>query len=90
MRTLTFACMAVICSCVLSGCFFIFIPGSVVSAVSDSITGDEGSHCVSESTKVGDVITMAYGGKGRIQSLSGKSIRCTNPATPVRALIVPL
>lgn len=72
----------------LQGCWFIFIPGSVTSAVSDSITGAEGSNCVGENAKVGDTIRLPGGGRGVIKSLSGTSMRCTNPALPIRALLV--
>ena len=70
----------------LSGCL-IFIPGSVVGAISDSVTGDEGAHCVSSSTFVGQRVNMPYGGSGVIKSISGRSIRCKDPANPFRALI---
>lgn len=71
----------------LSGCWFVFIPGSVIGAVSDSITGAEGSHCVSSAAKVGDRIAMPFGGAGEIKSLSGASVRCTDPQRPIRARI---
>ena len=68
--------------------FFFWVPGSVISAVSDSITGDEGESCVAANVKEGDAIRMPDGSIGRIKSLSGKSVRCNNPAQPIRALIV--
>ena len=75
----------------LSGCWFIYIPGSVTSSITDSITGAEGSHCVSERTRVGDKFRIA-GPTGHatwvVKSLSGTSVRCTDPLRPVRALIV--
>lgn len=73
----------------LSGCWFIFIPGSVVSAVSDSVTGAEGAHCVSETAKVGDRVPLPGNGRGTIKSLSGTSVRCTDTSRPIRALIIP-
>jgi hypothetical protein len=70
----------------LGGCF-IFIPGSLIQAASDGITGAEGNHCVPSSAKVGDRISMPYGGSGEIKSLSGTSIRCSDPQRPIRARI---
>jgi hypothetical protein len=71
----------------LSGCWFIFIPGSVTAAVSDSITGAEGSNCVGVNAKVGDKIRLPGGGVGTVKSLSGTSMRCTQPELPIRALL---
>jgi len=71
----------------LQGCF-VWIPGSVISSVSDSITGSEGSHCVGANAKVGDTIRLPGGGRGTVKSLSGTSVRCTNPEQPIRALLV--
>jgi hypothetical protein len=72
---------------VLSGCFFIWIPGSVVRAAGDGFTGAEGSHCVGQAAKVGDTITMPEGKIGTVRSLSGPSSYCINPARPIRALL---
>jgi len=72
----------------LQGCWFIYIPGSVTGTISDSITGAEGSNCVSANAKVGDTVRMPGGGRGTIKSLSGTSVRCTNPELPIRALLV--
>ena len=77
---------ALIATTQLAGCF-IFIPGSLIRAVSDSITGAEGAHCVSSSVKVGDRINMPYGGVGEVKSLSGTSISCTSADKPIRARI---
>lgn len=53
-------CLAALAACVpLSGCFVFFIPGSVVGAVSDTLTGSKGEHCVSRAAKVGDTIKLA-------------------------------
>lgn len=70
----------------LEGCV-VWIPGSVISAVSDSITGSEGSHCVGANAKVGDTIRLPGGGRATVKSLSGTSVRCTNPEMPIRALL---
>lgn len=69
----------------LSGCWFIFIPGSVISAVSDSITGAKGENCVSNQAKVGDRIRMPNGAVGVVKSLSGTSVRCSQLELPIRA-----
>lgn len=72
----------------LAGCFFVFLPGSVTSAVADSVTGAEGQHCVAPNKKVGDVYHYPDGRRATIKSLSGTSVRCTDPARPIRALLV--
>ena len=61
--------MVVFSSISLSGCL-IFIPGSVVGAVTDAITGDEGAHCVPAIAYVGQRVNMLYGGSGVIKSVS--------------------
>lgn len=71
----------------LQGCWAVFIPGSVVGSVTDSITGAEGANCVGESAKVGDKIRIQNGGVGIVQSLSGTSTRCSDPSMPIRAKI---
>lgn len=71
----------------LGGCFFFFVPGSLIQKASDGITGAEGDHCVSSSAKVGDRTSMPFGGSGEIKSLSGTSVRCTDPQRPIRARI---
>jgi hypothetical protein len=73
----------------LQGCWFIFIPGSVISAASDAVTGSEGKHCVGERAKVGDTIRLGDGQPMTVKSVSGTSSRCTNPQHPIRALLVP-
>ncbi len=72
---------------IISGCWFVYIPGSVIEAVSDGITGDEGEHCVAANAKVGDIISLPGGGRGTIVSLSGKSMRCKDSRIPIRALL---
>ena len=71
----------------LQGCFFFFIPGSVVGKVSDAFTGAEGSNCVSTSIKVGDGVRLQDGRTGTVKSLSGESRLCKNPTQPIRALV---
>ena len=70
----------------LQGCWFVFIPGSVVSAVTDGISGNKGQNCVAESVKVGDSIRAPDGRVGKVQALEGFSSRCQT-ATPVRAVV---
>lgn len=69
----------------LSGCFVAYIPGSMVSALSDGITGQHGQFCVASNTKTGDIIRKPDGTQGTVQSLSGHSTRCKDLMRPVRA-----
>ena len=69
----------------LSGCWFIFLPGSAVGAISDGITGSKGEYCVSSSVKVGDQIKNASGTILTVKSLSGTSSRCKEADKPIRA-----
>lgn len=71
----------------LAGCFFVFIPGSLIAKASDGITGAEGDHCVASTAKVGDRIGLPNGAVGEIKSLSGTSMRCKDEARPIRARI---
>ncbi len=68
----------------LSGCFFIWIPGSLIQKASDGITGARGEHCVGRAAVVGERINFGAA-IGTVKSLSGESVRCTNPAHPIRA-----
>ncbi len=79
LRVPFFATLIIVSSLSLQGCWFIFIPGSVIGAVSDSVTGAVGSNCVGANAKVGDNIRLQGGGIGTVKSLSGTSTRCTNP-----------
>ena len=71
----------------LSGCFFVFIPGSLIAKAGDAITGAEGDHCVPTAAKVGDQIMLPGGSTGTIMSLSGTKSRCKDEARPIRARI---
>lgn len=73
----------------LQGCWFVFIPGSLVQAAADGITGAEGNHCVNERAKVGDYINLTDGTRWKVESLSGTSTRCQHPAHPIRARLSP-
>lgn len=67
--------------------FFFFIPGFVTAKIADAVTGSEGENCVGSTAKVGDIISLPNGGTVMIKSLSGQSIRCTQPDHPIRALL---
>ena len=56
----------------LQGCWFVYIPGSLI----DKVTGNAGNLCVSETVKVGDRITMGNGTTRIIETISGVSYRC--------------
>lgn len=78
---------AVLASTQLTGCF-VFIPGSVVGAVTDSITGDRGEHCVPRGAVVGQRISLGYGRVGVVEYVSKTpSSRCPDPMMPMRAAL---
>jgi len=72
----------------VQGCFFIYLPGSVVGGIKDTLTGDEGDHCVNTTTKAGDRIFTQGGNVWVVKSLSGTSNRCSDPRLPIRALLL--
>jgi hypothetical protein len=74
-------------SSLLSGCWFVFIPGSLINRAADAVTGAEGEHCVGRGTQVGDTITIPGSGAARVLSLSGESSRCTDARYPIRAAL---
>ena len=81
--------MALLLCLPLSGCWFVFIPGSLISAVSDTITGDAGEHCVARGAYIGQKIRMPDGRIGTVQQVSSSaSSRCA-VATPIRAVLTP-
>lgn len=84
MRILALCCIAPF----LGGCFFIYVPGSVTSAIGDSLTGMEGQHCVGEAVPVGAQIRLPNGSVGTVKKLEGTSSRCAEPGRPIRALVV--
>lgn len=71
----------------LSGCWFIFIPGSAIDALGDSISGHSGNTCVSSTAYIGQQITMPDGSVGVVTKLEGESRRCANPSLPIRAVV---
>lgn len=72
----------------LSGCFFVYVPGSVTTSVNDALTGEHGRYCVAREAKVGDRIHLPDGGVGVITALTsnGHSFAC-KPKRPIRAEI---
>ncbi len=85
LQSLILASGIILMSLPLSGCFVAYIPGSVTGSIADSLTGEHGKFCVTAQTKPGDRLTLPSGQQGIVQSLSGSSIRCKDPARPVRA-----
>lgn len=73
----------------LQGCWFVFIPGSVMGAVSDGITGAKGQHCVGANAKAGDLVKMPDGSVWKVVSTSGTSTRCQDSRIPIRAELAP-
>lgn len=71
----------------LSGCWFVFIPGSMVSSMGDALSGNTGQYCVGESAAVGSMVKMPDGRIGAVQKLEGASSRCSNTALPIRAVV---
>lgn len=84
MRRFVLAC-ALASTTALQGCFFVFIPGSLIAKASDAMTGDKGEHCIARGAKVGDRIRLPGNGGATVLSVSGESVRCSNPAMPIRA-----
>jgi hypothetical protein len=74
----------------LQGCWFVFIPGSVIAAAGDALSGAKGAHCVASTARVGDLIRLSNGSTWKVESLSGTSSRCTQPEHPIRAELVPI
>jgi len=71
----------------LQGCFFIFIPGSVIDATTDAVTGEFGNMCIGTAAVVGSKITLPDGKLGTVQKISGTSSRCTQTTMPIRATV---
>jgi hypothetical protein len=71
----------------LSGCFFVFIPGSLISKAADAMSGEAGDNCIVEGAKVGDILKTDAGESGTVVAISGKSSRCTDPRRPIRATV---
>lgn len=83
----TLLLLSLAASTLLGGCFFVFIPGSLIKAAGDAITGAEGEHCVGRGAQVGDRITLPDGKVGTVKSLSGTSTYCTREEHPIRAAL---
>ena len=71
----------------LQGCFFLFIPGSLIDAATDKITGDFGDKCIPATAKVGDPFRGDAGQTVRVRRISGPSSRCKEP-NPIRAEVL--
>lgn len=71
----------------LSGCWFIFIPGSAMDAIGDAMAGHRGNTCVSATAYEGQTIIMPNGKSGTLIKLEGESRRCTQPHLPIRAIV---
>lgn len=71
----------------LSGCFFVYLPGSVTTAMVDAAKGEHGNYCVSENVTVGQQLPLPNGAIGTVKKIEGKSWRCKNARTPNRAEI---
>ena len=69
----------------LQGCFFLYVPGSLIDKVADGLSGAEGNMCVSESAYVGGRVRNDRL-SGTVEKLEGKSRRCSDP-TPIRAVV---
>jgi hypothetical protein len=68
----------------LSGCFFFYIPGGAIEA----LTGNSGNGCVAETAKAGDLIKFPNGNIYKVSSLTGHSSRCQDPSLPVLATLI--
>jgi hypothetical protein len=82
MKTIT----ALLLTLPLSGCWFIYIPGSAIDAVADGLSGAKGNGCVQEYMQVGGRVRMPNGGMGTVKYIDGPSYRCSS-LTPIRALV---
>ena len=78
--------LAIAATLLLQGCWFVFIPGSVIQAVGDSVTGSFGNYCVSSSAVAGNKVRTPGGGTATVDKISGPSNRCPE-ATPIRAQV---
>lgn len=81
MKTIVAAALAGVS---LSGCFFFYIPGGAI----DALTGNSGNGCVAEGASVGDLVKKANGNVYKVSSLSGHSYKCTDPSLPVLATLI--
>lgn len=79
--------LSILATTQLAGCWFVFIPGSLIAHASDAITGDSGEHCVSRSVSPGQTIKLTTGQTEKVQSVSGASVRCQDSAYPIRAAV---
>lgn len=73
----------------LQGCFMVIvpIPGPVVGAISDTVTGQFGAWCINRTYQPGAHIRTPDGALGTVKAISGPSSRCPDPEKPIRAEI---
>lgn len=71
----------------LQGCWAVFIPGSVVGATTDALTGNHGQNCITRGSQAGDRIKMNDGRIAVVEKVEGASSRCSDPNYPVRAVL---
>jgi hypothetical protein len=74
-------------SLALSGCA-VYVPGAVVDATEDALTGNRGRHCVPTIAKIGDHILIPDGRIGVVEKLEGSTPRCADRGHPIRAVLV--
>ena len=80
--------LAVLLLCApLSGCWFVYIPGSFLDAVGDGISGSFGNACIGSTAVVGGKVRTPGGGTATVDKISGTSVRCKEPSTPIRAQV---
>lgn len=77
--------IVVLSSCMLGGCFFFYIPGGVIDALGDGLSGSFGNACVGVGVGVGDRVAV-NGRTGTVERISGASGRCFEP-TPILAQV---
>ena len=70
----------------LTGCWFVYVPGSAMEAISDGVTGSFGNACVGSNAKEGGKVRTPGGGTATVDKISGPSSRCKEP-TPIRAAV---
>ncbi len=77
----------------LHGCVVFAVPGEVVQAAGDKLSG-QGEHCVNVHARAGEKVIIR--GKGtltawKVESITGPAPdRCPDPEAPIRARLSPL
>jgi hypothetical protein len=78
---------AALLACALQACA-VYVPGAVVDATEDALTGNRGRHCVPAIAKIGDHILIPDGRIGVVEKLEGATPRCRDAGHPIRAVLV--